>query len=314
MPIVHRLCRPSLAGVALLLAAACSTDSGDRVKVTVDGSGTGSGTVQAPDPTVGIDCRIDAGTAGTPECSSSFEDAGGGGNFDLGATPDAGSAFTSWTGCNFTSGTICTLAFDAAQGGDVEFNVTATFTATSAACNNPLIIQDQFALDAGWSVTPVVNSGSPTQTAAFQATGGNPGGYRQMQHIFPGDGEIYVYHYYGTTRYNPSTQGAIDHINYSENQIVLTPPFAGADIGAGFVMNQGSIPYLVVVPSTGPFSNTVWQTAQVPDVVAADFVGLNFSATGGEITFGYYRANTHIGGGALTLTHGMDNWRVEICR
>ena len=50
------------------------------------------------------------------------------------------------------------------------------------------------------------------------------------------------------------------------------------------------------------------------NLTAADFPGVNFSSTGGPITFGYFRSNTNTGGGAVTLTHGIDNWKVEICR
>jgi len=309
--------------VALLLLAtefmttACGKDPFtlyQTITVHVIGSGTGSGTVASGDPAVNINCSITAGTAGSPGCDDDFQDSGAGGVFNLLASPAAGSLFGSWTGCSTVSGTTCTLSFSPSAG-DTTFNVTASFAPPLAACNNPVIIQDQFAADAGWTTTVTVGSGAPTQTVAFQASGGNPGGYRQMQHIFPGAGVISVYHDFGAVTYNPGTQGAIDHINYYEDQIELAPPFAGAAIGTGFTLTQGGGRYSTILhPPTGAFTNTSWATASLTGLTAASFsAGLNF-ATGGPITFGYFRSNTNNGGSAITLNHGIDNWKVEICR
>jgi len=70
----------------------------------------------------------------------------------------------------------------------------------------------------------------------------------------------------------------------------------------------------VLRPPTNAFTNTTWETTAALDLTAADFPGVDFSAAGGPITFGFFRSNTNSGGGALTLTHGVDNFKVEICR
>jgi hypothetical protein len=308
-----------VAGCILLLAACADDDDGGLQSITVNvrGSGAGSGTVVSSDPAVEIDCTITDGVeGGGPSCSRTFDDIGNGGLFNLVATPAEGSSFSSWSGCSSSSGATCTLSF-ASSTIDTTFSVTATFTLdTQLSCNNPEVIEDQFASDAGWT-TSVITSGATvaTQSVAFQGSGGNLGGYRQMQHVFTGQGSISVYHEYGTTTYDPGTQGAIDHINYYEDEILINPPFAGAAIGTGFTMSQAGIRYSAILwPPSGAFTNVAWGTASLTDLTAASFSpGLNFS-TGGPITFGYFRSNTNTGGAALTLDHGIDNWKVEICR
>ena len=307
---------PLSTALGLLLLAACSgLDAFQKVTVTVHGSGTGAGTVVATDPAVDIDCTITAG-ATTAKCADTFDDAGQGGTFNLVATPSAGSTFASWVGCTTTSGTTCTLTFAGGVSNNVSFDVGATFALTGAACNNPVIIQDQFTADAGWTTTANTSGATvPTQTVAYQAAGGNLAGYRKMEHIFTGLGAITVYHDYGATTYNPGVQGAIDHINYTEDQIELAPPYVGAAIGTGFTLTQAGTRYNTSLwPPGGTFTNTAWQTASLTGLTAASFApGLNF-ATGGPITFGYIRSNSNTGGAATTLTHGIDNWKVEICR
>ncbi len=312
------LCYAGLGVVGCLLLLAACADMGFLQVITVDvtGSGSGSGTVVSSDPAVDINCTITDGVAGGETfCSAEFEDAGNGGLFNLVATPAEGSSFTSWSRCSSSSGATCTLSFGASSR-DTSFSVTATFTRDAPlSCNNPVVIQDQFTADAGWTTTVVVGSGTPAQAVAFQASGGNPGGYRQMQHLFTGTGSITVYHDYGTTTYDPVSQGAIDHINYYEDEIQINPPFAGAAVAAGFTVKQGAGRYSIILrPPAGAFTNTVWETTSLMDLTAASFsAGLNFSSTGGPLTFGYFRGNTN-NAGALTVTHGIDNWKVEICR
>jgi hypothetical protein len=46
-------------------------------------------------------------------------------------------------------------------------------------------------------------------------------------------------------------------------------------------------------------------------MIASDLPGIDLSAAGGPIQFGYYRANSD---STATVQHGIDNWRVELCR
>jgi len=108
---------------------ACTENMGafDQIHVSVTGTGTGAGNVSSNDPNVNIDCDFpsDAG------CSDTFSEAGNGGQFNLIATPSTGSVFGAWTGCNSTSGNVCTLSFPAGEG-NVNFSVSVQFDPAGA--------------------------------------------------------------------------------------------------------------------------------------------------------------------------------------
>jgi len=79
--------------------------------LTVNKTGTGSGTVTSSESPPKIDCG--------PTCEASY---GSGTMVTLTATPALGSTFTGWSGCDTASGTTCTVTMSAAR------SVTATFT------------------------------------------------------------------------------------------------------------------------------------------------------------------------------------------
>src|SRR2546426_691613 len=87
-----------------------ATFTAQRFTLTVNRAGTGSGTATSSHP--GITCpatctaAYDSGTRGT-----------------LAATPAPGSTFSSWSGCNTVSGTICTVTMTAAKSVTATFNV-----------------------------------------------------------------------------------------------------------------------------------------------------------------------------------------------
>jgi hypothetical protein len=92
---------------------ACDIGAYERLrrKLTVGKAGTGTGTVTG----TGIACGLD--------CLEGFEDGTTG--IVLTASPGAGSAFTSWSGCTSVAGNQCTVDLTADKA------VTATFTSTA---------------------------------------------------------------------------------------------------------------------------------------------------------------------------------------
>jgi hypothetical protein len=197
--------------------------------------------------------------------------------------------------------------------------VIAAALATPA--NASVIILDQTFNSADWTVSIVGGTGGATQAVAQIATGGNPGNYRQMAHNLPAASNITVWHTYNAVAYDPATQGAIASIDYSEDRIELSPPFAGAAIGGAFILQQGSGTWRA--NTNLAFSNTSWATVSLTGLVASNFIaaigtsGLpDFSASGAPITFGIQRSNTNSnpisGGVGFTTTNGLDNWRVTV--
>src|SRR5437773_907927 len=80
------------------------------ITLTVNRAGTGSGTATSSPP--GINCGA--------TCSAAYDS---GTVVTLAATPAAGSTFSSWSGCNTVSGTICTVTMTAAKSVTATFNV-----------------------------------------------------------------------------------------------------------------------------------------------------------------------------------------------
>src|SRR3989475_14396 len=87
-----------------------ATFTAQRFTLTVNRAGTGNGTPTSSPP--GVDCGA--------TCSAAYDS---GTVVTLAATPAAGSTFSSWSGCNTVSGTICTVTMTAARSVTATFNV-----------------------------------------------------------------------------------------------------------------------------------------------------------------------------------------------
>ena len=141
-----------------------------------------------------------------------------------------------------------------------------------------------------------------------------------MLHILPGtdDGEgnptqISVTHTYTGDSYDPS-QGAIDHLVWSEDQIIFDPPFDGAAVGTLALVFQDDQTFSASINDGNVYTNTDWQRVTV-ELRRSDFApapGPNFTASGAPITFGILRSNTHRGSREIVIDHGLDNWRIEV--
>ncbi len=175
------------------------------------------------------------------------------------------------------------------------------------------IISDEIFDNSNWSAMVVSSIGGATHSTQQELAGGNPDEYRFMLHDFSGAGHIRVFHEYLNASYNPSIQGAISTITYSEDRIIFNPFFSGAEIGsAAAIMQEGK----VFIGPHAEYSNTSWDTLlqeslTMLDFIASDLTNPNFLETGSKITFGYFRSNT-TGGFTPQTEHGIDNWSVSI--
>jgi hypothetical protein len=180
-----------------------------------------------------------------------------------------------------------------------------------------VILTETFELGDSFDATALPTNGA-SDTAMLQQAGGNPGGYRHMEHLLlgvPGGSAITVFHLFDQ-EYDPA-DGAITHFNYSEDRIQYDPPFPSAVIGGGLFVVQNGIRYTFPLTSGGgTFASLSWERARIDDLGETSFAaGLDFSENGAPIQFGFYRSNSHgESSEAITTTHGIDNWRVEICR
>jgi len=183
-------------------------------------------------------------------------------------------------------------------------------------CFDPFVLTETFEVGDSFSAVAVPRNRA-TDTVMIEPDGGFPGGYRRMEHILPGvtgGSSVTVFHLFDEV-YDPA-DGAISHFNYSEDQIQFDPPFPTAAIGAGLFVVQNGTRYTFPLNPGGAFTSPTWERVRIDDLDPESFAtGLDFSANGAPIQFGFYRSNTHNESAeGITATHGIDNWRVEICR
>ena len=185
--------------------------------------------------------------------------------------------------------------------------------APTSDCLTPVVLRDDFTNGSQWSVTFGGTNGA-NHSETTNATGGNPAGYRHMVHILPGMSSLTLQHVYTGGSYDPSVSGAIRHLHYMEDRIQFNPPFAGASIGTTFRMFQGAAGTFRTAALS--FGSTTWESVLMQRLTPSSFApaNVNFTATGGPITFGYQRSNTNNNPVTpVTTNHGIDNWTVVIC-
>jgi hypothetical protein len=188
---------------------------------------------------------------------------------------------------------------------EVEFDV----------CRSSSRKDDDFGQDLTlfWSREAVADSPTILETKQWRGSGGNPGGYRVMTHEFtattsPNFVSMFVYHIFD---FGGPERGPIDRIRYREDRIKFAPSTATSAVGSGAVILQNGV-YHVAPLSGGQFSNQTWETLEVT-LRASDFTPApDFSASAPPMLFGYLRSNSNRF--PLVIEHGIDNWRVEICR
>ena len=179
---------------------------------------------------------------------------------------------------------------------------------------NAVIISDTEFAPVNWNATVLNSTGGATQSVSQISTGGNSGAYREMIHTLPPLSSISVIHQFLGASYDPSSQGAIDSIDYTEDHIQFNPPFQGAAIGAVAALLQDGNWFF------GPnmtFTDLSWQTVSLSGLTASNFLtnGMlpDFSDMGGVISFGFARSNSNTGNQIeYTTTSGIDNWSFTV--
>ena len=223
-----------------------------------------------------------------------------------------------------------------AAAGEYAMMIYAEFTSAMAVDDYPIQVtvlpnmgvpsvafSDDFAVGDEWTTTShnVVNGAD--HSVSNPDADGNPQGYRWMEHVLPhttgvAATQITVRHIYEGGTYDPCVDGAIDHINYFEDRIVFDPEIPGIPIGSAFLLEQNGLSFSVLVAGGG-FNNLSWETGQLLMITSESFLTAtkpDFSGSGTNcpIKFGFVRSNVVNWTTPLVLTHGIDNWRVEIFR
>ncbi len=183
--------------------------------------------------------------------------------------------------------------------------------------------------DADWALTSFTNAtGVGSFGVGFQMpVGGNTNEYRIIRHNLivsdPGNGHYTSVHTKATATYDPSSQGAISYIDYSEDSKNFLNQ-GGNGQGSGLAIIQGGKYYIqrnpiLVMPYAG-FSS--WAANVANGLLATDlyeidntgfmnpFSNPDFSASGAIMQLGFWRGNS--GNGSYNTECGIDNWHVNI--
>ena len=180
-------------------------------------------------------------------------------------------------------------------------------------CERSRDMDDDFTFDRRWSRTVVTDGPGMSETASWQRSGEVFTGYRRMTHQFtattaPTFVSMFVYH---VNQEYSTLSGPIDHIRYREDRIKFAPLTATSSVGGGVLIVQNGINHLAPLTS-GAFANSSWERVDAT-LRASDFTPMpDFSEGAPGMMFGYYRSNSNRY--PLVIEHGIDNWRVEVCR
>lgn len=186
-------------------------------------------------------------------------------------------------------------------------------------------LADSDFVDSDWEVAFVSQTAGSTvdQQAGQQASGGvGDSAFRQMTHVIEETGgcadescSIVVYHQ-SSLSYDPSAEGAIAFIDYTETHRISEAAFEGAGVGWAFYAEQDGTRYLAFGERTA-FTATEWSTDGICGLTPEDFTteGLDFSASGGPITFGFTRSNTNTSADNVQRNvHDIDDFEVGIVK
>jgi len=163
--------------------------------------------------------------------------------------------------------------------------------------------------------------GTANRGVSTETSGGNPTEYLRMDDTLSVGSSITAFHYFTDWPYDPSVYGPIQSIDYSEDRIVLSALGPGEEIIGAFALIQGGTVYSC--NQSMNFDNTSWQTGSLSDLTESDFAyfsgpvamsgsGLDFSASGAPIYFGFLRGSENAGGSGVVHGHGIDNWEVVV--
>lgn len=133
-------------------------------------------------------------------------------------------------------------------------------------------------------------------------------------------GSVYAWSFYQGATFTPSSQGAVNTLDYTEDNKRIFADWSPAAVAANALLRQNGSVYIGPFYVFGP--DQFWQTKSYSGLTASDFIEVNlggdgqlawnysahpdFSATGSTLEFGYSRSNSY--SFTSSIGHGIDNW------
>ena len=246
-------------------------------------------------------------------------------------------------GADIPGATSSTLVIPLASSGDAgDYTVAASNSVGSALSSvarlaviplcERLFADDTF-LNSDWSLT-VFSCPSDTSASASQiASGGCPpdsGPYRRIVNTLNTTTLSYLgvvgIHLRNGATHNPSIDGSLNSVDYSECNILFSG--AGAGHATGPALKQGNNYYIVSLAKQGTTPQPGWATFSLNGLVASDFDLLDCTqpfagyrdstqhpnfCTGSNIEFGFFRGLSSPGPGmGSSRIGGIDTWRLQL--
>ena len=215
---------------------------------------------------------------------------------------------------------------------DVRSNGVSTVQATAklAVSSMPgIVFSDSEFSPSDWLAIAIANppQNGPTSSEEQVTTGGHPDAFRRMGHVLTaGPSSLRVFNTFQTASYEPSSQGAVYVIDFTEDCIVtsISPPLSY--IRSTLLIEQAGRRY--TVKGSNLCANGTWLTLPVwSSLVASDLTQIDgpvcgagescpdFSGGATPLRFGYVRDATQAAGAAAgSIVHGIDNWKVTVWR
>lgn len=185
---------------------------------------------------------------------------------------------------------------------------------------NIITFSDSIFNDSDWELVPWMSGNGGTTAAKQEVSGGNPGTFRSIvNHVNTAavdNSNIFGFNFRRGASYNPSKQGAIASINYSEDSILIEG--FGEGQATGPALKQNGKLFFTAPPNSLIIPNNIWATQEKLNLQAEDFrtpespdEHPDFSIYGSIIEFGFFRANTATLNG-YAIAAGIDNWYISI--
>jgi hypothetical protein len=176
-----------------------------------------------------------------------------------------------------------------------------------------------------WFYVQIAAGSGGSASTYVSGPDGNPGNYLVIQTSLPGQcGAIYMIGLKLTATYDPSASGALAGFDYSEDAKLIDGFGSGQATGPALYQNGRYF----VAPGLATGTDGSWHPMSYGGVTAGDFIEVvggpcpsytdpfshpDFSESGSQITFGFFRANSQIDGhGAYSITAAIDNWKIHI--
>lgn len=181
-----------------------------------------------------------------------------------------------------------------------------------------IVYTDSVFLDSDWELINATFGLGGTSSATQVSAGGFPGEYREITTSVNTAADstsaaIWGFHRNIGATYDPSSQGAIYQIDYSEDALLISG--FGEGQATGPALRQGGLIYFASALISPDFD---WIHKELFGLSALAFRLLtdgsqypDFSATGDIIELGFFRANS-TRGSSYTILGGIDNWSFTI--